>query len=417
MPWRWPFYSTKASQFASMTVRTPGRAAYPERDAAAIARDAYQRNVIGYRCVWLKAAAESSVPLCLYDGDKEVDAHPLLDLLSRPNPFQDGTFFREAWSSFMMICGDTYLERVDGLGKLPIELYVLRPDRMKVVPGIGGQPVAFDYTVNGTTKRVPVDIEKGEVPILHLNTFNPLSDWHGLSPFDPAGFAIDTHSGAAQLNKSIQDNSAMPSGALMIEADKEGDASLTTEQRDQLKSEIEARFTGRINAGRPLVLEGGMKWQQIGMTFEQMQWIEGKRDAARDIATAQGVPPMLLGIPGDNTYSNYKEANTALWKQTIIPGVWRQAKALSHWLCPAFGVNLRLEPDFDDIDALAEERTQQWDRVNNSRILTVNEKREALGYEPVDGGDVILVSAAEIPLDAAGEDATGGAAPNEGGGA
>ncbi len=110
-----------------------------------------------------------------------------------------------------------------------------------------------------------------------------------------------------------------------------------------------------------------------------------------------GVPPMLLGIPGDNTYSNYAEANRTFWRQTVLPLVNRTAKALSAWLTPSFaGIEpameapmLELRPDVDAVEALSTEREALWARVQGADFLTVNEKRAAVGYGAVDGGDVL----------------------------
>jgi HK97 family phage portal protein len=120
-----------------------------------------------------------------------------------------------------------------------------------------------------------------------------------------------------------------------------------------------------------------------------MDFLEAKHAAAREIALAFGVPPMLLAIPGDNTYSNYQEANRVFWRQTVLPLAARVGAALTQWLAPAFGGELRLAVDPDPIDALAADRTAQWDRVSNAPFLTVNEKRAATGYGPIDGGDTL----------------------------
>ena len=100
-------------------------------------------------------------------------------------------------------------------------------------------------------------------------------------------------------------------------------------------------------------------------------WISSRprAAAAREIALAFGVPPLLLGLPGDNTYANYAEANRAFYRQTVIPLVRRTAEALAHWLEPAFGA-ARLEPDLDAIEALAPERESLWRRVQAADFLT-----------------------------------------------
>jgi HK97 family phage portal protein len=118
-----------------------------------------------------------------------------------------------------------------------------------------------------------------------------------------------------------------------------------------------------------------------------MDFLEAKNNAAREIALAFGVPPMLLGIPGDNTYANYQEANRAFVRGSVLPLASRIGHALSQWLGSAFGGSVRLAIDADRIEALASDRTALWARVTAAPFLTLNEKRMATGYAPVEGGD------------------------------
>jgi HK97 family phage portal protein len=136
-----------------------------------------------------------------------------------------------------------------------------------------------------------------------------------------------------------------------------------------------------------LLLEGGLEWKAMSLTPKDMDFLEARNAAAREIALAFGVPPMLLGIPGDNTYSNLQEAGRSLWRQTILPLANRVSGALSHWLAPAYGGELRLAYDTDRIDALSGDRAAAWKRVNEAAFLTLNEKREALGYGAIADGD------------------------------
>jgi HK97 family phage portal protein len=219
--------------------------------------------------------------------------------------------------------------------------------------------------------------------------FHPLNDHYGLSPLEPAAVGIDLHNAAGSWNKALLDNSACPSGALVYSAK---DGQLSPEQYQRLKEELEESFQGAKNAGRPLLLEGGLDWTQIAFSPKDMDFIAAKHVAAREVALALGVPPMLLGIPGDNTYSNYAEANRSFWRQTVLPLVGRTAKALTAWLAPVFGSgsgasSLALRPDLDTVEALSTEREALWERVRRSDFLTVNEKRAAVGYGAIDGGD------------------------------
>lgn len=361
-----------------------GRPIWTPRDYAALAKEGFARNAVVYRAVRMIAEAAGSLTWLAYEGEHELDTHPLLALLERPNARQTGADFLEALYGHLLIAGNAYVEQVSVDGRLR-ELYVLRPDRMKVVPGADGWPEAYEYGAGGETVRFDL-ARDGIRPILHLALFHPVDDHYGMSPLEAAAVSVDIHNAAGGWNKALLDNSARPSGALVYTPSEPG-MGLSQDQYERLKTELEAGFQGAGNAGRPLLLEGGLDWKAIGLSPKDMDFMEAKNGAARDIALAFGVPPMLLGIPGDNTYSNYQEANRAFWRQTVLPLAAKAGKALTAWLAPAFGADIRLGIDLDRIEALGAEREALWSRVRAADFLTVNEKRAAVGYGPVEGGD------------------------------
>ncbi len=374
----------KASRTARLiALESTGRARWTPRDYAALAREGFARNAIVYRAVKLVAENAAACVFLLYEGAAERDRHPLLDLLARPNPRQDGAALFEALYAHLLLAGNGYLEAVPVEGRVR-ELYTLRPDRMRVVPGPDGWAEAYEYHVAGRTVRFSQDAPPLP-PILHLACFNPLDDHYGQSALEAAAIAVDTHNAAARWNKALLDNAARPSGALLYTG-PEG-AVLNDAQYERLKHELENTYQGAVNAGRPMLLEGGLDWKPMSLSPKDMDFLEAKHNAAREIALAFGVPPMLLGIPGDNTYTNFQEANRAFFRQTVLPLAQRTAGALAQWLAPAFGGELRLAIDADRIEALAADRAALWTRVTEAPFLTVNEKREAVGYAPVAGGD------------------------------
>jgi HK97 family phage portal protein len=348
-----------------------GRARWTPRNYAAMAREGFQGNAVGYRCVRMIAEAAATVPFLLFEGNRERDEHPMLELLGRPNPAMTGRELLESVYGFLQLSGNAYVEAVSVEGAVR-ELHVLRPDRMRAVAGANGWAESYEYAVNGQSIRLPREA------VLHARLFHPLDDYYGLSPLEAAGRAIDTHNSASAWNKAMLDNAARPSGALVFKG-ASGDG-LTDEQHERLKQELKANYQGPINAGRPLVLEGGLDWKPMSYTPRDMEFNEAKNMAARDVALAFGVPPMLLGIPGDNTYSNYAEANRVFWRQTALPLAARMAEALSGWLAPMFGDGLRLEIDPDRVEALSPEREALWARVGAASFLTDDEKRAAVGY-------------------------------------
>ena len=363
-------FETKRSATAPVIAfQQAGRAQWAPRNYGTLAKDGFTANAVGYRCVRMIAEAAASVPWLLYGDGKEIDAHPLLALLSHPQPQASGHEIMEALYGFLEVSGNAYLEAVTVDGT-PRELHALRPDRIRPIASNDGWPSAYEYSVGGASVRLPREA------VLHVRLFHPLNDHYGLSPLEAAGRAIDTHNAASAWAKSMLDNSARPCGALVITS-PEG---LTGDQHERMKRELHDNFQGALNAGRPLVLEGGLEWKQMSHSPKDMDFIETKNAAAREVALAFGVPPMLLGIPGDNTFANYAEANRVFWRQTVLPLVARTAEALTNWLGPQFGEGLRLGFDTDAIEALSVEREALWARVGAAEFLTTEEKRAAVGY-------------------------------------
>lgn len=364
-----------------------GRPVWTPRNYQLLADEGYQKNVIVYRCVSLISRGLGSVPWLLYDHDEEVERHPLLDLLNCPSPRQAGSAFVEAIVGHLLLAGNAYIEAVfNGDGQV-VELYALRPDRMRVIPGATGLPIAYEYEVNGHKRRLECDPVSGRSAVLHLKNFHPLNDWYGMSPIEAAARSIDQHNGVGEHNLALLQNGGRPSGALMFKPSNSNPLSET--QRDGLREDIRRLYEGNANAGRILVLEGDFDWKEMGLSPKDLDFIEGKLLSAREIAQAFGVPPMLVGVTGDATFANYKEARYHLWEDTIIPLLEFLVAELNLWLCPYFAEGLKLGYDTDEIPALAQRREAVWTKIQEADFLTINEKREAVGYSPLEGGDVI----------------------------
>jgi HK97 family phage portal protein len=373
-----PARETKYSRAAKLlAMHALGQPHWSARNSTTLTREGYERNAVCHRCVRMVAEAAASVPWLVYEGREEAIDHPLISLVERPNPLDTSASFIEAICANLLLYGNAYVESVLIDEELR-ELYALRPDRMSIEAGRNGWPAAFIYRALGQEARYDMRGE-GIEPILHIKLFNPLDDYYGFPPLAAAQVALDTHNAASFWNKALLDNSARPSGALVY-AGPEG-AHLTDEQFSRLKEELEENFSGATNAGRPLLLEGGLDWKALSLSPKDMDFAESKAGAAREIALAFGVPPLLLGLPGDNTFSNYAEANRAFWRQTVLPLVARVQKSFQAWLQPRFGA-FRLDYNADRLEALAGERAAEWERVGKAAFLTLDEQREALGYGP-----------------------------------
>lgn len=358
--------------------QTSGRVAWSPRDTASLTRTGFAGNPVGFRSVKLIAEAAAALPLVLQDREQRFDTHPLLSLIKRPNGAQGRAELMEALFGQLLLSGNAYVEGVQGEDGLPLELHVLRSDRMSVVPGADGWPVAFDYTVGAKKHRFDAQA------ICHIKSFHPQDDHYGFAPLQAAAMAVDVHNSASRWSKSLLDNAARPSGALVWKG-SDGQGVMAEDQFRRLSDEIEANYQGARNAGRPMVLEGGLDWKPMGFSPSDMEFQKTKEAAAREIALAFGVPPMLLGIQGDATYSNYQEANRAFYRLTVLPLVTRVAAALADWLSSFTGEDLALKPDLDQVPALASERDAQWARVTGADFLSDAEKRALLGLPALSG--------------------------------
>ena len=378
---KFPKFLSKKSAipaYLSQTYYQPiGKPVWSSREYKKFADEAYIKNVIAHRCVKTIAASASSIRWQVTRDGVHLPTHPLQKLLSRPNPTNGGVEFFEALYSYKLIGGNAYMLAVIPKDGTPAELYSLRPDMVQVIAGKQSLPLGYRYTNGDKYTDYKVNRATGQCAVLHLKTFNPLDNWYGLSSIEAAAYSIDQHNQAGEWNQALLQNGARPSGALIVKQGNGADT-LSDEQYQRLKTQIDDEYSGAMNAGRPILLEGGLEWKEMSLSPKDMDFMNVKNSAARDIALAFGVPTQMLGIPGDNTYSNFAEARISLWEQTILPFVDNICDSLNNWLVPMFGAefgNISLTYDKDAISALAPRRDAVWKRVKDADFLSDDDKR------------------------------------------
>jgi HK97 family phage portal protein len=349
------------------------------RSYEAQVREGYLSNPVAQRAVRLVAESVAWMPVYAIGEGKARPSASAGRTASLVTPA-----LLETMVTQLLLHGNAFVQVLQDAEALPAELFALRPERVTVEADAAGWPVAYGYKVGAATSRIAARDGLGRPGVVHVRATHPLDDHYGLGCLGAAAGAIAVHNAAAKWNKALLDNAARPSGALVYEP---GDgAALSGEQYERLRAEMEAQFSGTHNAGRPMLLEGGLKWQAMSLTPADMDFVGLKAAASREIALAFGVPPLLLGLPSDATYANYREANRALWRQTVLPMADRILRALSDGLA-AWWPGLRLQVDIDQIGALSSERERLWRQVNAADFLTEAEKREMLGFTPRPAGE------------------------------
>lgn len=356
------------------------------------AREGYAGNATVFRCIRMRAQACASIPWLLYSDrtkKKEIEAHPLLDLLSRPNENDSASVLVENISAYLDLCGNAYLYSPPVTNHHPMELYVLRSGSVTPVWTSTGL-THYQYALEDGTMQhfLPQDV-------MHLKLWNPLDPRTGLSPLSAAALNVAAKNEAGKWNHAVLMNGGRTSGMLST------DQKLNKEQREALKKDWREKHAGAGNAGKMMVLESGLHWEQTGLTPQDMDFMNAMKWNTREICQVFDAPPQLIGDKDASTYSNYIEARKALYMEGVIPRMTFIRDALALWLVPKYDRTRKLFLDYDKdgIDALQENRTELWKRIRDATWLTINEKRAATGYEDVGpDGDVVLVPAAQLPL-------------------
>ena len=330
--------------------------------------EVFRRNPIGQRSVRLISGAVGGLTLFANEagGDaalKLVRAEALMERVA----------------ASLLLHGNAFVRLIADDREQPLGLYLLRPERVEVNLGRDGWPVSYTYRAGARSDIYPRSDPLGRVQLAHIRALNPGDDHYGLGCLDAAIAPASVHNRAAKWNKALLDNAARPSGA-MVYAPGDG-STLSGEQFDRLKSELEMQFSGSANAGRPMLLDGGLSWQALSLTPADMDFVALKEGAARDIALSFGVPPVLVGLPGDATYSNAREAGRALYRQTVLPLAGQILAGLEALLGDWLG-EVRLQVDTDRISELAEDRAKLWGMLSAADFLTRAEKRDMVGFAP-----------------------------------
>ncbi|QFI62203.1 phage portal protein [Qipengyuania flava] len=334
-------------------------------DYAREVAEAYLANPVAQRSVRIVAEGVGGAPLaCANERLAKLlacscGAQPLLEVLAAQ----------------LALHGNAFVQIVkDGTGT-PVELFPLRPERVQVIAGEDGWPARYRYVLADRTLDIALEDGDGWPNLVHLKGFHPTDDHYGAGCLAAAAPAVAIHNAASEWNRALLANAARPSGALVYDGEDGG--ALSADQFERLKSELQNAFQGHGNAGRPMLLEGGLDWKAMSLSPADMDFATLKAAAARDIALAFGVPPMLLGLPGDNTYANYREANRALWRLTLLPLAGKILGGLQAGLSDWFAEDASV--DLDRVPALAEDRERLWAQVSSADFLSNAEKRALLG--------------------------------------
>lgn len=395
----WQFWKKEEkSSNAIRSIMQRNSATWSAREFVAFATEGYRDNPTVRACIMAKQKAAIECPIILVNEKGEaVENHPILALLNKPNPMQSWEKLLTQMIGSHDIAGEGDVLKI-GIGQ-SVELWPLRPDWLEITTFSMGLPVSCSYTPSDTYEESTVkQYQFSELMI--WAEYNPLFRWRGLSPLYSAAYSIDTLNEYAKSNKAMLENGMTPSGVLWTDGEI-GDTSF-----NRLQEQFNGKYAGSANSGKPMILDGGLKWQGMSFTPREMEFVSGKRLSQLDVCQVLRVPPQIIGIEGSQTFANYEQARAAFYEDEVIPMVNGLLSELLNFLRKDFKLppTYKLIVDTDGITALEPRRAERNKVIDGLTSLKVDEKRAAMGYQSAEGGDVILVESNKIPLDMAGAD-------------
>lgn len=395
----WQFWKKEEkSSNAIRSIMQRNSATWSAREFVAFATEGYRDNPTVRACIMAKQKAAIDCPIILVNEKGEaVDNHPVLALMNKPNPMQSWEKFLTQMIGSHDIAGEGDVLKI-GIGQ-SVELWPLRPDWLEITTFSMGLPVSCSYTPSDTYEESTVkQYQFSELMI--WAEYNPLFRWRGLSPLYSAAYSIDTLNEYAKSNKAMLENGMTPSGVLWT------DSEVSDTSFNRLQEQFNGKYAGAKNSGKPMILDGGLKWQGMSFSPRDMEFVSGKRLSQLDVCQVLRVPPQIIGIEGSQTFANYEQARAAFYEDEVIPMVNGLLSELLNFLRKDFKIppTYKLIVDTDGITALEPRRAERNKVIDGLTSLKVDEKRAAMGYESAEGGDVILVDSNKIPLDMAGAD-------------
>lgn len=392
-----PKVERKSYPAAVMNLSFNGPAKWSQYDNAE-ALEAYRKSVYLYDCLRLRSDNISSVPWIVEQrigGEWETtETHELAMLLAKPNTDFGLMSMMKRSTLWLDLTGDAWGLKVrDGSGRVR-EWWPLMPDSMEPVlgkPGTGRIVEAWKYRKGSQRTVYPAE------DIIHFMYDGPGSVYYGLSPLQAAAQAVDIDQEAANFQKVTIQNHGMPPGLF------EGPSDLAQEQYEQAEAYV-ADHIGPEYSRRPWVL-GGFRYQSMGQSPHELDFIESRKMTRVEICSAYAVPPPLVGIYDDATLANIQTSRRIFWLEGLIPVLRGLESQLNMQLASEYGSDVRVTYDISNVEALAEDDMAKIDKAQKLwamgvPLTEINRLYEiGLNMDAIPGGDVGYLPSGLLPAD------------------
>lgn len=353
-----------------------GEAYYSTGNYKTYADNYYSKNPTVYGTVNYISRNIASLRWILYDDDEHnkdrqlILKDPFLDLMRKPDPRMTRTEFFKRICIHYLLAGNVYIYK-NMVGNKIKELNILRPDRCRVVGG------KLEYILNNGNKTT---YEREE--IIYLQNYNPVNENIGLSPISATAASVETNNAGRKWNFSLLKN--MIKTGTWFETDGE------IRDKKGMTDSIQGRFGGADNVGKTMVLKGGLRLKQAGLSPTDMDWVNSQDRSAVEFMFALNFPPELAGKK--SSYDNWEQAVKSFWNECALPIAYEIRDSLNS-LAPIYGGKY-LDIDKEDIDALRDDEDKRNSRTTSryqGGIITLPEARAELGYAPLEPAERALL--------------------------
>ena len=364
-----------------------GVASYPDVNYANFASEGYGKNEIVHACIRELATSAASPRYYVQapsadGGSVEIDRGLLYDLTTKPNQYSDWYSFIERLVTFLMVAGNAYAIKERSRAGQVSALYLLRPDRVTIVPGDYGAQ-SYVYTVGG----VEYGIETRDM--CHIALPNPGGDIYGLSPLQVAARTVNLDLNMTDFAKVYFQNAGVPSGLLKVKR------RLTSqEEASTIRSRWRSQFGGVNNFHRIAILDDDAEYQPMSNSPKDME-LSGLHNLTESrICAVFGVPPILVGANVGlqrSTFSNYREARLAFHSETLEPLVGRILRYFNRNLFDEYTGNETLAVDWVAMRGVLDDQAATTTRLTAlfaGGVITLNEAREELGFDAIADGAI-----------------------------
>lgn len=352
----------------------------------------YGKSLYVHACVSKIAEKYSTVEFKLKriinsKGDvKEVKNHEILDLIYRWNPFMTKEEAMELDIINRKLSGDSFILKIRNSSGQVAELWPISP--LNVI--IYADPVRFvDYyeITNAKGEKQRVEAED----MIHIKYPSPLNQYFGLSPLSAAKQRIDSENYAVEHQKNTFLNNGRPDAVV------QSDQTPPMAQRIEIRKDYEKKHKGQGKNSKVAFLWGGLKYQQISLSPQELDFIESMKFTRDDIMVSFKCPKSIFGITEDVNRANAETGMRIFYSETINPEAIRWANKINEELIiPDFGEEFYIEP-VNQAPVDREQRLAEFDK-GVDRWITVNEIRAEMGLEPIDGGDQLYRTLTVQPL-------------------